>query len=290
MVNLEELELTPQFWRDYVKTRRRSLKRRNLATGAKWDKMAEHYRTFEDDVEFRAEQELILTRMREFGMLVPEYSLLDLACGPGTHCFHLAGLCRQVTALDVSEKMIAEVRRKQRERKVANLEIEQADFFAYRPEKRFDTVFVSMSPILNELESIDRLLELSRRYLALIYWAGVRDNPLFQRCYQAIYAEEYRWDALDITIIFNYLNALGYSPALSYLHPFWRRCDTLERTVEHIVWHLEFYRDLTPEERDRVAGLVAEEADASGRVTYYTRVRKGILLLDLEAGRAGGSG
>ena len=31
--------------------------------------------------------------------------------------------------------------------------------------------------------------------------------------------------------------------------------------------------------------LVAGEADAEGMVTYYTKVRKGALFLDLEAGR-----
>jgi hypothetical protein len=184
--------------------------------------------------------------------------------------------------------MIAEVLRKQRERGIANLEVEQGDFFTFTPAERFDTVFVSMSPILNELDSIDRLLALSRRYLALVYWAGVRDNPLFQHCYREIYHQKYYWDALDITIIFNYLNSLGYSPEISYLHPVWERSETLERTVEHIIWHLEFYRDLELPEKQRVNEIIAAQADASGRVTYRTRVRKGILLLDLDAGRMAG--
>ena len=100
-----------------------------------------------------------------------------------------------------------------------------------------------------------------------------------------IYEEEYQWDAMDLTTIFNYLNTLGYSPEITYLHPVWKRHDTLAHTVEHMIWHLEFYRSLTDIEKKRVNDLVAGEADAEGMVTYYTKVRKGALFLDLEAGR-----
>ena len=284
---LSDLELTPEFWREYVNSRNRSraCRRKRIATGDKWDKMAKRYHGFEEDRDFQEEQEWIVGKMRRRKMLGPEIELLDMACGPGTHCFSFAELCRRVVAVDVSEKMIAQAKEKQQHRGAANLELVCRDFYSFQAAEKFDTVFVSMSPILNELESVDQLLRLSRRYLALVYWAGVRENPLFERCYRLIYGHEYHWDALDITIIFNYLHALGYSPEISYLHPVWKRRDTLEHTVEHIIWHLEFYRELDPEERDQVRQLVAGRVDREGKVTYHTRVRKGVLLLDLTAGR-----
>lgn len=283
---IAKIELTPQFWREYVATRRRCLarKRKNIASGKKWDKMAKRYHAFEEDEDFKTEQEWIIGRMRELEMLGPDIEIVDIACGPGTHCFTFAESCRRVVAVDVSRKMIEQVLDKKRERGAGNLEVIQQDFYSFKPAESFDTVFVSMSPILNELESVDRLLAMSRRYLALVYWAGVRKNPLFERCYRLIYGEDYRWDALDVTVIFNYLNALGYSPEISYLHPVWKRRDSLENTVEHIIWHLEFYRDLDPGEKEKVRRLVAEGADSDGTVTYHTRVRKGALFLDLAAG------
>jgi SAM-dependent methyltransferase len=286
---ISKIELTPQFWRDYAATRQRSLarQRKKVATGGKWDRMAKHYHTFEEDEDFKAEQEWVIGRMQRRQMLAADLDIVDIACGPGTHCFAFAELCRQVTAVDVSEKMIARVLEKKQEKGVENLEVVCRDFYSFQPETTYDTVFVSMSPILNELESVDRLLGMSRRYLALVYWAGVRENPLFESCYRMIYNEDYRWDALDITVIFNYLNALGYSPEISYLHPVWKRRDTLDNTVEHIIWHLEFYRDLDADEKEQVRRLVAERVDEDdqGMVTYHTRVRKGALFLDLAAGQ-----
>ena len=280
------INLTPQFWRDYVLSRKRSLARKKVATGKKWDQMAKHYHTFEEDEAFVAEQQWIKDGLMRRKMLGPDLDIIDMACGPGTHCFDFAEICRQVTAVDVSSKMIEQVRLRQTEKSVDNLTIECQDFYDFQAPRQYDTVFVSMSPILNELDSVDRLLAMSRRYIALIYWAGIRDNPLFQRCYQLIYEENYQWDAMDLTTIFNYLNALGYSPEITYLHPVWKRHDTLTSTVEHMIWHLEFYRPLTDIEKNRVTDLVALEADAEGMVTYYTKVRKGALFLDLEAGRS----
>ncbi len=280
----ENLALTPRFWRDYVALRKKSLPRKKVAAGKKWDQMAKRYRKFADDKDFVAELEWLKAGMLERNMLASELAVLDMSCGPGTHCFTFAENCRQVTAVDVSKKMIARVTAQKRSLGVKNLTVLCQDFADFQPDTDFDTVFVSMSPILNDLENVDRLLALSRRYLVLIYWAGVRENPLFQRCYQAVFKAEYRFDALDLTVVFNYLNALGFSPEISYLHPLWQRRDTLENTIGYMLWHLEFYRQLTAFEKKAVADLVAAAADSENMVSYSTRVRKAALFLDKKAG------
>jgi SAM-dependent methyltransferase len=217
-------------------------------------------------------------------MLGAELDVIDMSCGPGTHCFMFAEICHQVTAVDVSKKMIERVEQKKESQGVENLVVICQDFNDFQAPDLYDTVFVSMSPILNDLSNIDRLLAMSRRYLVLSYWAGVRENPLFQRCYRLIFNSEYCFDALDLTIVFNYLNALGFSPEISYSHPVWQRCDTWQNTVTYILWHLEFYRDLSDSEKQAVQELVVAEADREGLVTYSTKVRKGVIFLDKKAG------
>ncbi len=278
------IKLSPQFWRDYVALRKKSLPQKKVAAGKKWDQMAKRYQSFAEDKDFIAELEWLQTGMLNRNMLGSDLDVLDMSCGPGTHCFSFAKICHQVTAVDVSEKMIAQVETQKKSHGVKNLTVLCLDFVDFQAAGLYDTVFVSMSPILNELSNIDRLLAMSRRYLVLTYWAGVRENPLFQRCYSLVYGAEYCFDALDLTIVFNYLNALGFSPEISYLHPVWRRRDTLENTIDYIVWHLEFYRGLTGPEKIAVRKLVTAEADSDGMVTYFTKVRKGAIFLDKNAG------
>ncbi len=283
MVNLS-IELSPQFWRDYVAGRKNSLPRKKVNASEKWDQMAKRYQNFADDKDFVAELKWIKEGLLRHGMLGSELEIIDVACGPGTHCFTFAVICRQVTAVDVSEKMIEQVILRKNESGVDNLTVVCQNFYDFKTPDLYDTVFVSMSPILNDLDSIDRLLAMSRRYLALTYWAGVRDNPLFKRCYRLIYNSEYHFDALDLTVVFNYLNALGFSPEISYLHPVWKRRETVANTVNYMIWHLEFYRELSDDEKMLIRELIVAEADTEGMVNYSTRLRKGALFLDKKAG------
>ena len=274
----------PDFWLLYAKERKKSFANRKITTAKKWDGLAKHYRKYEQDDDFRKDQQWIIEQLHTRHLLQPEYSVIDVACGPGTHCFHFARQCKRVTALDVSPKMIARLEARKIEQQAENIEVVCGDFYQYKTEEKYDLVFVSMSPILNELSAVDCLLELSSRYLALIYWAGVRDNPLYNHCYEMIFHEPYLWDPLDIVAIFNYLYTLGFSPEISFQHALWKRHDTLENTFHHTLWHLEFYRPLTPTEKEMVHNYLLEQVDKQGMVSYKTRVRKGCIILDQKAG------
>ena len=274
----------PDFWRTYAKERPKSVANHKITTAKKWDGLAGHYRKYEQDDDFKADQQWIQEQLRSHHILQPEYRVIDIACGPGTHCFDFARQCKQVTALDVSPKMISRLESKKREQQVENIEVVCSDFRHYQTVEKFDLVFVSMSPILNELKTVDCLLELSSRYLALVYWAGVRDNPLYNHCYEMIFNEPYIWDPLDIVVIFNYLYTLGFSPEIAFQHALWKRHDTLDNTLQHTLWHLEFYRSLSAEEKELVRAYLFEQADEQGMVYYETKVRKGFIILDQAAG------
>jgi SAM-dependent methyltransferase len=273
----------PEFWRTYEKERKKSFANHKITTAKKWDGLAGHYRKYEQDDDFKQDQQWIMDQLHLRHLLQPEDSVIDVACGPGTHCFHFARQCKQVTALDVSPKMIAQLEAKKQRQQAENVEVVCSDFHQYKTEEKFDLVFVSMSPILNELKTVDRLLELSSRYLALLYWAGIRDNPLYNHCYKMIFNEPYVWNPLDIVAIFNYLYSLGFSPEISFQHALRKRHDTLGNTLQHTLWHLEFYRPLSEAEKELVRRYLLEQADEQGMVSYETRVRKGFVILDQAA-------
>ncbi|MBN2333078.1 MAG: class I SAM-dependent methyltransferase [Deltaproteobacteria bacterium] len=285
MLSVEHDPFTPEFWRIYAEKRRKSFENRKITTAKKWDDLADHYHKFENADDFVADQQWITNQLHDQQILQPGYSVVDIACGPGTHCFDFAKSCKRVVAVDVSPKMIEQLLAKKKERQTANLEVICADFYQYDPPETFDLVFVSMSPILNDLASVDRLLSMSSRYLALAYWAGIRENPMYNHCHQLVYDEPYVWDPLDIVAIFNYLYALGYSPQISFQHATWKRQDTVAHVIDHTIWHLEFQRSLTGAEKDAVSAYISSFGDSQGMVSYDTRVRKGCLILDKQVGR-----
>ncbi|MCK5680248.1 hypothetical protein KAI46_05485, partial [bacterium] len=103
------IELSPQFWRRYAAEQKKSLPRKKVVAGKKWDQMAKRYQQFADDKDFIAELEWIKEGMLSRGMLGAALELIDMSCGPGTHCFSFAEQCHKVTAVDVSGKMIDQV-------------------------------------------------------------------------------------------------------------------------------------------------------------------------------------
>ncbi len=67
-------------------------------------------------------------------------SALELACGTGIWTQELLQLAEHVTALDASEEMIAINRAKLT---AANVSYQQADLFAWQPDRQYDLVFFS---------------------------------------------------------------------------------------------------------------------------------------------------
>lgn len=68
--------------------------------------------------------------------------MLELACGPGMWTPQLLGHATTVTAVDASQEMLALAR----ERVTPDLErvrLVEADLFCWRPDRRYDVVFIS---------------------------------------------------------------------------------------------------------------------------------------------------
>jgi SAM-dependent methyltransferase len=70
--------------------------------------------------------------------LGPSGDALEIACGTGLWTQHLVGGVKTLTALDSSPEMIALARRRHR---AADVTFVIADFFHWRPERRYDCAF-----------------------------------------------------------------------------------------------------------------------------------------------------
>lgn len=70
-------------------------------------------------------------------------SALELACGTGLFTRHLAPAVASLTALDASPEVIAINRARLAHLRVANVTFVEADLFAWRPDARYDLVFMS---------------------------------------------------------------------------------------------------------------------------------------------------
>jgi SAM-dependent methyltransferase len=69
----------------------------------------------------------------------PTGSVLELACGPGMWTGHLLRYATEVTAVDASSEMLAIAAARVGDQRVRFL---QADLFSWKPDRRYDVVFI----------------------------------------------------------------------------------------------------------------------------------------------------
>ena len=268
----------PNFWRNLLTSKKKETPRREF-TQECWDRAAETYDDLENEPDYAKQVERVTEKMTARGIFGAHRTLIDIACGTGTYGLIFARHVKRVTGIDISNSMLERFREKARARGIENLEIIHADWHSLDLSNKYDIVFSSMNPLLGDYKNIDRMLDISRRYLVLVGWAGIRRNMFLERIGKKILGHALRAPKSDITVVFCYLYSLGYSPEIEYFTGTWRRTYELERQLERIVWRLEFERDLTPDEKAMVRKELKKISE-NGHVTLETRIRTGMILLD----------
>ncbi len=272
--------LKPEFWKAYANRHQEVADRRFLSPEF-WDQISESYDELEESPFYREMVEDIVSTMRRRGALAPENRVFDVACGPGNYAVRFAPYVKEVVGLDVSSKMLIRFKERMEKAGFSNYRLIEADWFSFKPTEEFETVFVSMSPILHDLDSIDRLLELARRFLVLVHWAGVRENLLHQRLVRQVLEKELRWKKPGIIVPFNYLYTKGYAGDLKFYCGFWKRRRRVEDELRHLLWRLEGQGlEVGPLEEGEFRRLLEKEADEKGYILSQTRVRIGFVIVE----------
>ena len=100
-------------------------------TGRNYEEQSEVARYDSSHADFRnldAEAETALRQIEADA----NTTLLDIGCGTGNFAIAAAAICKEVFAIDVSEAMLAEARRKASSREINNIRFESAGFLSYK--------------------------------------------------------------------------------------------------------------------------------------------------------------
>ena len=101
---------------------------------------AKYYDIFYGQKEYKKECQFLDAVIRKnYSENVSGLSILELACGTGTHAFNLGGLGYNIVATDVSEQMLAKAREKTKS--LPNIRVERMDMGEFKTfGKAFDVV------------------------------------------------------------------------------------------------------------------------------------------------------
>ncbi|MGV1100172.1 class I SAM-dependent methyltransferase [Thiovibrio sp. JS02] len=212
-----------------------------------WDKRAASFAQRNVDSPFVS---TFLAHLR----LKPEWSVLDVGCGPGTLALPLAQRTRKITAVDYSAAMLAELAQRARAAGLANIETIQAswsDDWQQLGIPRHDVVIASRSLSVDDLAGALAKLDAwadKAVYLADRVGAGPFDPDLFHAIGRAFSPGP------DYIFTVNILYTLGIHAHVDFIgldHP--RTYGSREEALQACAWMVD---NITAEEEKRLAEYV----------------------------------
>jgi ubiquinone/menaquinone biosynthesis C-methylase UbiE len=192
----------------------------------------------------------ILRRMQ----LTPEFSVLDVGCGPGTLALPLARKVRRVTALDLSPTMIQRLEDNAASAGVYGIKTLCADFLQieYDSLGEQDVVVASRSlPMGNLRRSLVKMNRLARHFCYLTWIVGSRETDV-KIC--EVLGREYH-PYPDYLIIANMLLTMGIYADIEIFKVTDRR---RYRNLDEAAGHLLRDDGITEEARENVKNLLEE--------------------------------
>lgn len=264
----------PNFWRKiwdeakmsslYVRRVIRSEKEVREKTINFWNRFAPTYGIHSVEQEKKRVANIIDLLERK-QMLTPDTDLLDVGCGPGNYSLPLARRVKSVTALDGAVEMCRILEQNAREANQNNISVlhqmwEDVDLKQESMYQKFDLVFASMTPAVCNYDTLVKLIQASREYCCLIWWAGwtYYEDQLIQELWQLFFQEELNHRGFDIIYPYNLLYSMGYAPTMDYEKVEWTDKETVEQVIERLCHFFWLYMEINQGVRDVITRHVQE--------------------------------
>jgi SAM-dependent methyltransferase len=233
-----------------------------------WDMMAADYK-----VEVQNEAELASTIISRFD-LPPGTHIIDLGCGPGNLSLPLLAMGYQVTAIDISKKMLERLLHAVPDPHRERLQIIQLDWQADTKIPNLPPaglVIAHMTPAVNSPEALDKMLKLPGEHYFYASWAGARQSLPYDEIAHHLLPKNSDEGGQHLFFAFNYLLSLGHYPRLSYRDHSWQKQLSIDAAVHSFCQRLQLTRPEITQDvvRQMLLPLLREgkiQLDNSGRI------------------------
>ena len=223
----------------------------------------------------------------EKGILDESASLCDIGCGPGKFASEFGKVCKSVTGLDISPKMVSYGMEHIKREGLTNVQLKTCDFenMDVKEEgyyKAFDIVFASFTPAIHDLNTLIKAMEMSKGYCCLS--SHIDDcYPLRSRIMEEVFGRELkpRWTGKSFYAIFNELFLMGYNPETSYN----TRTQQNEivpdmEYVEYIMEHMLEEDEQTAENGEKILNWLKNNCDDQGKIVDNSSYTYGTIIWD----------
>lgn len=201
------------------------------------------------------ENNKFLQLLKKEQMLDESFDVLDIGCGGGAYSIAMSPFVHQIIGCDLSKEMIENA--KKLSNGIDNVSWQVKDWHNISIEeekwtKKFDLSFAHMSPAIQDVTSLEKLIQTSRNY-CVVTKPTRRTDSVLDIVKKMVGFKETRTDLdNDIRQIFNYTWLSGYQPKLMYENQEWLAVRTIEEAFIHYTSRIRQFIELSKEETDKI--------------------------------------
>lgn len=135
-----------------------------------WNKRAKTFPRYSPDE--NSYEAGMLHMARDHGVIFKDKNILDVGCGCGMYTIRLALEGRRVTALDISEEMLAILKSDAEKMRLTNLEYVNSGWLDFQENQSYDLLFCSMTPALGDEAGKEKALSYGGATVVYVGWNG----------------------------------------------------------------------------------------------------------------------
>jgi len=210
--------------------------------------------------------------LRQCGLINSENSIVDIGCGAGLFVMEFAKTAKYAMGLDYSGRFIQYGRDTAKMQGIHNVEFcicdfDNADIDEMGLVGAFDLAFSYITPAIFSLESVNKLMKLSRAWCYSAHFVCVKDSLVEYIC-SDVFGEKYKShrNGTGFYSLFNILWLMGYQPETGYY---------VESHTEIFTPTLENAQELagrchhkTPEGTERIFNWLTKHGEVERKVNY----------------------
>lgn len=232
-----------------------------------WDKKAKKYNRFSNDKD--SFQSQILEKIAQRGISFKDKTVLDIGCGTGVYTLHIAKDALHVEALDFSQEMLDILKiDAQNEGLVEKFTFTCSTWGDFKTDKRFDIIFSSMSPALQNSDDFAKMNTKAKEYCVYLGWGGKRKSTLLDPIFQA-HGQKLKVPS-GSEVIRKWLDKQSIKYISEYIEESRLHVKPYDEALESVLWHFEI-NDVVPN-KALVQSVLQPMQDENGNVSFQTDI------------------
>lgn len=246
----------------------------NKNNKAIWERKAKTFPRFLSDSDDTLE---IMQFFHENGVNFKGKSAIDIGCGNGRFAFHLAREAKSVLAVDISQKMLENLREDAKTLNLNNITTICSAWEDFKIDSHFEIALASLTPALNNKAGFIKATEIFEQYFCYVGWGRVRKCDFMD---EILIAHNARLELpIGLPNVLEWLAELGVKNIKHYYMPqrFIHSFKNINEAIESIEWNIEAHGAVA--NKAKISEFIKKH-EKDGKISYESQREVGIAIIE----------